>query len=142
MAQTLRLTAVAVTVALLAAACGSTSSSGTTTAASTTTMHMATVAPNKTAAGSTTKPMSGHIFVSIRNYQYSPDNLVVKAGTIITFHNYDQTAHTATALDQSFDTGTIEPGKSATITVKKPGRYPYHCLFHAFMTGTITVVAK
>ncbi|WP_249012024.1 cupredoxin domain-containing protein [Conexibacter sp. DBS9H8] len=141
MAQTLRLTAVALTVALLAAACGSSSSSST-TAASTTTMHMATVAPNKTTAGSSSTPMSGHVLVTIHNYQYSPDHLVVTAGTKVTFHNEDQTAHTATALNQSFDTGTIEPGKSATVTLTKVGKFPYHCLFHAFMTGTITVVAK
>ncbi len=77
--------------------------------------------------------------VKIYMYAFTPDKLTVKAGTKITFTNMDQTAHTATALNQGFDTGTINPGKSKTIVVKKAGTYPYHCLFHEFMTGTLTV---
>jgi plastocyanin len=77
--------------------------------------------------------------VKIYMYSYIPDKLTVKAGTRITFKNMDMTAHTATALNESFDTGTIQPGQSKTIVVKKAGTYPYHCLFHEFMTGTLTV---
>jgi plastocyanin len=83
---------------------------------------------------------TGHVKVTVRMFAFSPSKLTVKAGTHITFTNYDSTAHTATALSGAFGTGTIEPKHSATITVTKPGVYPYHCLFHAFMTGTITVV--
>ena len=72
-------------------------------------------------------------------YAFEPAKLTVKAGTEITFTNMDQTAHTATAINQTFDTGTIQPGKSKTIVVKKAGTYAYHCLFHAFMTATLTV---
>ena len=38
-----------------------------------------------------------------------------------------------------FDTGRIEPGASATITLDQPGTYTYHCNFHESMTGTIIV---
>jgi plastocyanin len=85
---------------------------------------------------------SGHVTVAISNYAFSPDTLTVRAGTRITFTNHDSTAHTATANHGAFGTGTIQPGHSHTITVTKPGTDPYHCLFHAFMTGTITVVAR
>jgi plastocyanin len=68
-------------------------------------------------------------------------HVTVTAGTRVSFHNDDQTAHTATAINQSFDSGTIQPGKTATVTFDKPGTYAYHCLFHAFMTASITVVA-
>jgi plastocyanin len=77
--------------------------------------------------------------VKIYMYAYEPDKLTVKAGTRITFKNMDQTAHTATALNEKFDTGTINPGQSKTIVVKKAGTYPYHCLFHEFMTASLTV---
>ena len=78
--------------------------------------------------------------MAIRNYMFAPMHLTVKAGTKVSFHNDDATAHTATALNQSFDSGTIKPGKTSTVTFRKAGTYKYHCLFHAFMTATITVV--
>jgi plastocyanin len=85
---------------------------------------------------------SGVVKVAITNYAFVPDKLTVKAGTRITFTNHDSTAHTATADHGGFGTGTINPDHSGTITVKRAGTYPYHCLFHAFMTGTITVVGS
>lgn len=84
---------------------------------------------------------SGHVTVAITNYAFSPGNLTVRAGTRVTFTNHDATAHTATANHGGLNTGTIAPGRSRTIDVRRPGRYSYHCLFHAFMTGTLTVVS-
>ena len=98
------------------------------------------VSPTHTSTESAATPvLSGKVLVKIHNFMFMPMNLIVKAGTKITFHNYDQTAHTATAINESFDTGAIQPGHSMTITFAKPGIYKYHCLFHAFMLGTITV---
>lgn len=77
--------------------------------------------------------------VKVYMYAFTPSSLTVTVGTRITFTNHDMTAHTATALNGAFDTGTINPGQSRTIVVTKVGTFPYHCLFHAFMTGTITV---
>lgn len=133
-------------VCLLVPACGASANSATgprTSAvgsSSTGTSSTVASATGTSAAKPTSKPLSGHATVSIRDFAYHPDHLIVTPGTKITFHNYDQTAHTATALDGAFATGTIEPGHSATIVVHKPGFYRYHCLFHAFMVGSITVV--
>ena len=66
--------------------------------------------------------------------------LAVKQGARVTVTNQDSTAHTATADDgHSFDTGTLAQGASQTISVSKPGRYPYHCSIHSFMHGTLVV---
>jgi plastocyanin len=89
--------------------------------------------------GGAAPALLGHVEVKIHDFMFMPMHLVVKAGTKITFHNYDQTAHTATAINQSFDTGAIQPGHSVTISFSKPGTYKYHCLFHAFMLGSIVV---
>jgi plastocyanin len=78
--------------------------------------------------------------VTIKNYAFSPQSLTVKAGTRVTWTNRDSTAHTATANQLALDTGTIDPGQSKSIEFTKPGTYAYHCAFHAFMTGTVTVV--
>ena len=83
---------------------------------------------------------SGHVTVAITNYAFSPAKLTVKAGTRVTWTDHDDTAHTATADHGGFGTGTINPGHSDTVRLTKPGTYAYHCLFHAFMTATVTVV--
>ncbi len=77
--------------------------------------------------------------VAISGYAYRPAAIIVARGTKITFTNHDQTAHTVTSTVTGFDSGTIDPGKSAAITMTKPGTYTYYCQFHAFMHGTITV---
>ena len=82
---------------------------------------------------------SGHVSVAISNYAFAPAAIIVKPGTKITFTNHDQTAHTATANNGAFDTGTVNPKASRTIDVKRAGTYAYHCSFHAFMKGTIVV---
>ncbi|HWF54181.1 MAG TPA: cupredoxin domain-containing protein [Solirubrobacteraceae bacterium] len=95
-----------------------------------------------TASGARSTTVSGKTAsVKVDMYAFTPATLTVKAGTRITFTNHDSTAHTATANVGSFDTGTINPGQSKTIVVKRPGTYPYHCAFHAFMTGTLKVVS-
>ena len=64
----------------------------------------------------------------------------MKQGTRIIVTNHDTTAHTATAdRGNSFDTGNISSGSSATFTLSKVGTYSYHCRIHPFMHGTATV---
>jgi plastocyanin len=83
---------------------------------------------------------SGHVVVVIQNYAYHPDTLTVRAGTTISVVNRDMTQHTLTANDGAFTTGTIQPGQTKQLTLRRTGTFPYHCLFHAFMTGTLKVV--
>jgi plastocyanin len=78
--------------------------------------------------------------VKINNFKFNPASLTVKHGARVKVTNDDSTAHTATADDgHSFDTGNVDPGSSQTLTVSKPGSYPYHCSIHPFMKGTIVV---
>jgi plastocyanin len=58
-----------------------------------------------------------HITVKVHMYAFTPSQVTVRVGTKITF----------------------QPGKSATITLRRTGTFAYHCLFHEFMTGTIKV---
>jgi len=83
--------------------------------------------------------VSGHATIPISNYDFTPKALTVNVGTRVTWTNHDATAHTATADQGGFDTGTIQPNASRTIDFTRPGTYTYHCAFHAFMTATITV---
>lgn len=96
---------------------------------------------NATASGSSqSKTDSGPGSLSIADFKFAPASLTVSPGTRITVANHDSTAHTATADNgQSFDTGNIDPGSSASITLPKPGTYKYHCSIHPFMHGTLVV---
>jgi plastocyanin len=122
-------------VALAISGCGS-SSSHTAGHSMSMSMSASKSAPTPVSA-STVK--SGHVAIVISNFAFGPTQITVKAGTHITWTNHDQTAHTATANDNSFDTGTIAPKASRTVDFKRPGVYHYHCAFHAFMTGTVVV---
>jgi plastocyanin len=85
-------------------------------------------------------PPSGGDAVKISDFKFAPATITVKHGTGLSVTNSDSTAHTATADDgHTFDTGTIDPGASKTISVTKPGSYPYHCSIHPFMHGKLVV---
>jgi len=80
--------------------------------------------------------------------RFDPANLEVQAGSTVLFANVGGKPHTLTADDGSFDTGTVAPGAeggrfagtNATITLSKPGTFPFHCEVHpAAMKGVLTV---
>jgi len=75
--------------------------------------------------------------IAIKNFQFSPNPIVVKAGATVTVTNDDGTVHTLTADDKRFDTGDLDSGATATIDIASPGTYAYHCEVHNYMTGTI-----
>jgi LPXTG-motif cell wall-anchored protein len=78
--------------------------------------------------------------VSMIDDEFSPSNVTVAVGESVTFTNQGDNLHTATAEDGSFDTGIVNPGSSATVTLDSPGSFPYICNVHgAKMSGVITV---
>ena len=79
--------------------------------------------------------------VSIEDFSFSPATVTVEVGDSVTWSNADATAHTATAGDGSFDTESIGPGETSTITFDTAGSYAYVCAIHPTMTGTVVVEA-
>lgn len=77
--------------------------------------------------------------VTIQNMAFSPDTLTVKLGDKVTWNNQDSIGHSATADDNSFDTGVIAQGQSGSATFTKAGTYTYHCKVHPTMKATIIV---
>lgn len=78
--------------------------------------------------------------VQIVEFTYEPDPVVVQAGGKVIWQNQDSAPHTATADDESWDTGTIEQGKLGSETFKEPGTFAYYCEIHPDMRGTVEVV--
>ena len=70
---------------------------------------------------------------------FAPGTIELKVGDTVTFVNDDEIAHTATADDGAFDSGTMEPGATFEFTAEKAGSISYVCEFHPGMTGSINV---
>ncbi len=78
--------------------------------------------------------------ISIKNFKYAPPTLIAAPGAKIAVTNDDQTVHTVTASDKSFDTGDLDGGATASITAPtEPGTYSYICDIHQYMQGTLKV---
>jgi plastocyanin len=67
--------------------------------------------------------------------------LTIAPGTRVTWINRDEMPHTATANDQLWDSGLLQPGESFSFTFTGGGTFAYHCSIHgaAMMSGTIVV---
>jgi plastocyanin len=78
--------------------------------------------------------------VNIVEFTYQPDPVVVQVGGKVIWQNQDTAPHTATADDESWDTGTIEKGKIGSETFKEAGKFAYFCEIHPDMRGTVEVV--
>ncbi|MFB7620630.1 cupredoxin domain-containing protein [Kitasatospora sp. NPDC056181] len=104
----------------------------------------ASPSPAATSPAGTASPSGANsnaaVRVSIKNFLFEPAAITVQPGATVTVVNEDSTAHTLTASDKSFDTGTIAPGGTATFTAPaQTGSHPYICSIHPFMHGTLTV---
>ena len=76
---------------------------------------------------------------SLTTTAYSPNPIVLAVGGTATWKNNDNVAHTATANDGTWDSGTIAAGASFSRTFTTAGSFPYKCTFHPGMVGTVTV---
>jgi plastocyanin len=77
--------------------------------------------------------------VSISGFSFKPASLEVSVGTIVVWTNQDSAAHTVSADDSSFESGTMATGGTFSHTFTKAGTYPYYCAFHPSMRATVVV---
>lgn len=78
--------------------------------------------------------------IVIKNFVFGSASLVVAPGTKISIVNQDRAPHTITAVNKSFDTGTVPGGQRGEFTAPNtPGTYSYVCTIHPSMTGTLIV---
>ncbi|HEY1428945.1 MAG TPA: cupredoxin family copper-binding protein [Candidatus Tumulicola sp.] len=77
--------------------------------------------------------------VHIKNFQYVPQDLNIRAGTTVTFVNGDDEAHTVSAVDKTFESGGMDTNDSWKHTFARAGIYRYFCQMHPYMKGTVTV---
>jgi nitrite reductase (NO-forming) len=81
---------------------------------------------------------------SLTTDAYSPNPVQVSTGASVTWTNDDSQPHTATSgenatPDQRFDSGIMAPAATFEHTFTEAGEYPYFCLLHPNMVGTVSV---
>ncbi|MGK5643122.1 plastocyanin/azurin family copper-binding protein [Streptomyces sp. URMC 126] len=78
--------------------------------------------------------------VSIRDFAFHPGELTVNAGETVTWTNDENDSdHTVSADDGSFDSAPFPPRGTFSHTFAVHGRFPYHCSLHPSMRGSVTV---
>ena len=98
-----------------------------------------TVAPTAAAV-----PQPVRIELAISDDAFTPKNLSVPVGATVVWNRTGTHPHTATADDNSFDSGILRAGQSFEHTFTQPGTYPYYCDVHGGpgsvgMSGSVTV---
>jgi plastocyanin len=86
-------------------------------------------------------PTAGQsVQVLIHNFAYNPTPVNVPVGGSVVWVNNDNMTHTATADDDSWDTGDIPAGASSSpVKFSSAGASGYHCDPHPAMKGTVQV---
>ncbi len=92
-------------------------------------------APQPAAAAGTVSQTA----VNISGFVYQPKTISVAAGTTVVWTNSDAMAHTVTADDGSFDSGTMATGATFSHTFTKAGSFSYHCALHPSMKASVNV---
>jgi len=90
--------------------------------------------------GQASAPKVHHVEIS--GFKFTPELVAVRPGDTIIWTNQDIAPHTATALDNSWDTGTIANGKSKGILITKKFVPDYFCRFHPQMQAKLQVAAE
>ena len=86
----------------------------------------------------------GTVMIHEDKFRYSPASLTIPVGTTVVWINDEQSEHTVTAEDNSFDSGDQQIGESFAHTFSELGTFRYYCRFHGDvggvgMAGTVTV---
>ncbi|MDQ3888804.1 MAG: plastocyanin/azurin family copper-binding protein [Thermoproteota archaeon] len=81
---------------------------------------------------------------TLTNNAFQPNPVQVSVGSTVTWTNNDAQPHTATSgqnatPDGRFDSGIMAPAATFEHTFTEAGEYPYFCLLHPNMVGTVSV---
>jgi plastocyanin len=81
---------------------------------------------------------------SLTTDAFQPNPVQVSVGSTVTWTNNDAQPHTATSgqnatPDGTFDSGIMAPGATFEHTFTEAGEFPYFCLLHPNMVGTVSV---
>ena len=123
--------------------------SGNATNAATTSGGNATNSTGATGGNATTSVSVVSGASSLTDTAYQPNPVQVSVGTSVTWTNNDSQPHTVTSgsngqPDNKFNsspnfTPLLNPGQTFSFTFTEAGDYPYFCMLHPNMVGTVSV---
>ena len=70
---------------------------------------------------------------------YSPPDLSVAVGTVVTWTNSDSVDHTTDSDGTAWHSGVLRPRGTFAVTFGTAGTFPYHCSIHPGMVGSVIV---
>jgi plastocyanin len=75
-------------------------------------------------------------------WAYSPESVTVVIGVnnTVTWVSHSLSFDTVTGANGTFDSGSIAPGQTYSHTFTIAGTYPYLCVYHPWMVGTVKVL--
>jgi plastocyanin len=82
---------------------------------------------------------SGTYTVRINNFAFDPSDITVKTGSTVRWENRDEVPHRIKFDDEHFSIILLGAGRSGSEKFDEPGVYPYICLIHPEMQGTVRV---
>ena len=85
---------------------------------------------------------AANVEVKIDNFTFTPQQVTVRAGDIVTWTNRDDIPHTVTSKTMAFRSKPMDTDDKFSFTFTTPGIYAYFCSLHPHMTGTIVVEAN
>ena len=84
--------------------------------------------------------VEGATDVRQQDFAFAPANIVVDAGTTVTWTNYDAVGHTVTSDDGGeLESPLLGQNETFSHTFDEPGDYLYYCQPHPNMRGLVTV---
>jgi plastocyanin len=98
-------------------------------------------APAASPAPTTSAAAQPVVVVHIKNFAFVPDTVNITPGQTVRWVEDDDTPHTVTASDKSFDSGNLNKKDAWTYAFAKPGTYAYICAYHPYMKGKVVVKA-
>ena len=111
--------------------------------------HEAMMAADKAAAkapmSAEVEPVAGSAAPGCEPDCYDPASVTISAGGTVTFVNSDTAPHTVTSgsatdgPDGVWDSSLLMVNSSYSVTLDSPGNYPYFCMVHPWMEGTVIV---
>ena len=77
--------------------------------------------------------------VVMKNFDYSPMDVTITAGSTVTWKNLDGEPHTVTSADGLFRSPALDENDTYQFKFDHPGVYKYLCSIHPKMMATVTV---
>ncbi len=78
--------------------------------------------------------------ITIDNFTFSPPEITVPVGTVVTWVNHDDIPHSIVAGDKkTFRSKALDTDDSYAFTFTAAGNFSYFCGLHPHMTGKVIV---